>query len=68
MSEVDNYADRQDSYTDRYDSESDYDSGKETAYLSVEYTEREEREDTVDLTESEEETINTFERNCLWAN
>ena len=30
-------------------------------------TEREDREDTVDLTESEAETMNTFEHNCIGA-
>ena len=60
VSEVDSYADRHDSY-------SDCDSGEETDYLSDEYTEREDREDTVDLTESETETIDTFEHNSLGA-
>ena len=61
------HAGQSDSYADRYDSESDWDSGEETDYLSDEYTEREDREDTVDLTESEEETINTFEHSSLGA-
>ena len=74
VSEVDSYADRHDSYScagqsdsyaDRHGSESDWDSGEETDYLSDVYTAREDREDTVDLTESEAETMNTFEHNCL---
>jgi len=52
-----------DSYADRRGSGSEWDSGEETDYLSDEYTDIADREDTEDFSESEAGTPNSFTTN-----
>merc|ERR1711970_625336 len=49
-----------DSYADRRGSGSEWDSGEETDYLSDEYTDMADREDTEDFSESEAGSFNSF--------